>query len=261
MNDSTAPTWPAPAPGTQAVDRAARVLAAVIEAEAPMVFTDVADRCELPKSTTSRLLTALERTDLVKRTGSGYVPGPVLWRYAARHDPWVEVSRLARPAMAVVGEATGETVHLGVPRGGTVAHVAQHDSSFLLGLRDWTEVEVPSHLSALGKVLLAWGALAPEPELTALTAHSIRQEPVLRRVLAQVRDQGWASTVDELEVGLTGVAAPVFLGEEIFGALGVSGPTIRLEDRIQEIAELLGAQSTGLGAALTARSPGKGMSS
>lgn len=248
-----------PAPGTQAVDRAARVLSAVIEAETPMAFTEVADQCGLPKSTTSRLLTALERTDLVVRTDSGYVPGPVLWRYAARHDPWGEVSRLARPAMVAVGEATGETVHLGVPRAGRVAHVAQHDSSFLLGLRDWTEVEVPSHLSALGKVLLAWDVLSPEPELTALTDRSIARESALRGVLAEVREQGWACTVDELEVGLTGIATPVFLGDDIFGALGVSGPTIRLESRIQEVAELLSAQSSGLSAALTHRSPRKGV--
>ena len=248
-----------PAPGTQAVDRAARVLAAVVEAESPMAFTDLADRCGLPKSTTSRLLTALERTDLVERTAAGYVPGPVLWRYAARHDPWADIARLAHPAMTVVGEATGETVHLGVPRGGRVAHVAQHDSSYLLGLRDWTNVEVPAHLSALGKVLLAWGALAPEQELKALTERSITRTSTLRRALSEVREQGWASTVDELEVGLTAIAVPVFLEDEIFGALGVSGPTIRLESRMPEIADLLNAQSTGLSAALTHRSHRKGV--
>lgn len=250
---------PSPAQGTQAVDRAARVLAAVVDAETPMAFTELADQCGLPKSTTSRLLTALERTDLVERTEAGYVPGPVLWRYAARHDPWAEVSRLARPAMTVVGEATGETVHLGVPRAGRVAHVAQHDSSFLLGLRDWTDVDVPAHLSALGKVLLAWDALSPDPKLEPLTERSITRQSTLRRALTEVRDQGWASTVDELEVGLTAIAAPVFLGDEIFGALGVSGPTIRLESRIPEIADLLNAQSTGLSAALTHRSHRKGV--
>ena len=37
--------------------------------------------------------------------------------------------------------------------------VAQVDSRYLLGTRDWTEVDVPAHCSALGKVFLAWGVL------------------------------------------------------------------------------------------------------
>ena len=68
--------------------------------------------------------------------------------------------RLARPAMEAIGEDTHETVHLSVARGDRVVQVAQVDSRYLLGTRDWTEVDVPAHCSALGKVFWRWGALA-----------------------------------------------------------------------------------------------------
>ena len=51
---------------------------------------------------------------------------------------------------------------------------------------------------------------------------------------------GWASTTDELEVGLTGVAVPVHGGRgELVAALGISGPTPRMEGRLDELGRQL----------------------
>ena len=141
--------------GTQAIDRAALLVATVVRADEPLSFGELQDECGLPKSTTSRLLTALERTELLERNDTGsYVAGPLFWLYATRHDPWDELVRLARPTLERVGDDTGETVNLSVARGDRVVQVAQVDSTYLLGTRDWTEVDVPAHCSALGKVLL-----------------------------------------------------------------------------------------------------------
>jgi len=58
--------------------------------------------------------------------------------------------------------------------------------------------------------------------------------------LEQVRARGYAVTHDELEVGLSGVAAPVFgPGGDVVAAVGVSGPTARLEARAAEVGQLL----------------------
>src|SRR6188472_443314 len=180
--------------GTQAVDRAAQLVSTVVHADAPLSFADLQEASGLAKSTTSRMLTALERTGLVERDDSGsYVAGSLFWLYAARHDPWEELVRLARPAMERLGEQTHETVHLSVARGDRVAQVAQVDSRFLLGTRDWTEVEVPAHTSALGKVFYAWGALPiPKNGLERLTDATVVDPDELRREGARARKRGWA---------------------------------------------------------------------
>lgn len=228
--------------GTQAVDRAASLVATVVRADEPLTFADLQEECGLPKSTTSRMLAALERTELLERNDAGsYLAGPLFWLYAARHDPWEELVRLARPTLEKLGADTGETVNLSVPRGDRVVQVAQVDSTYLLGTRDWTAVDVPNHSSALGKVLLAHGVidLARGP-LEQLTPHTVTDPAALRRELDAVVRRGWASTVDELEIGLTGVAAPVRgSGGEVVAALGVSGPSPRLENRREEIGRLL----------------------
>ena len=250
-----------PSTGTQAVDRAALLVSTVVRADEPLTFAELQEECGLPKSTTSRMLTALERTELLERNGSGsYVAGPLFWLYAARHDPWEELIRLARPTLEKVGADTGETVHLAVARGDRVVQVAQMDSTYLLGSRDWTNVDVPAHTSALGKVLLAHDVLAVPAALERLTPHTVTDPATLRRQLSEVVRRGWASTVDELEIGLTAVAVPVQgSGGEVVAALGISGPSQRLVDRRDEVGRLLNDRAEQLSALLRRRTRNEGV--
>ncbi|WP_167880288.1 IclR family transcriptional regulator [Nocardioides guangzhouensis] len=251
----------ATAPGTRAVDRAADLVSTVVRADEPMTFADLQDACGLAKSTTSRMLTALERSGLLERDAAGsYVAGSLFWLYAARHDPWEELVRLARPTMDAIGEDTHESVHLSVARGDRAVQVAQVDSTYLLGTRDWTEVEVPTHCSALGKVLLAWGVLAlPVRPLAALTEATITDPQALRTDCEHARRRGWAVTVDELEVGLSGVAVPVSGPHgDVVAALGVSGPTPRLEGRLDDVGRHLLERSVQL-STLLGRTPKEGV--
>src|SRR5256885_9742302 len=55
--------------GTQAIDRAAQLLVRVVESTQPPSVGELAERAGLPKSTTSRLVSALERQGLVQRLG------------------------------------------------------------------------------------------------------------------------------------------------------------------------------------------------
>jgi len=237
--------------GTQALDRAALLVATVVHADEPLSYAELQEESGLPKSTTSRLLSGLERTGLVERDGSGcYVAGRLFWLYATRHDPWEELGRLARPTLEAVNQETRETVHVAVARGDRVVHVGQVDSQYLLGTRDWTDVDVPAHASALGKVLLAHGALSPAPDAARLTARTVVGAE-LERDLRIVRERGWSTTLDELEVGLAAVAVPV-LGPtgDVVAAIGVSGPTQRLEERSDEVARSLLQHAEGLSALL-----------
>lgn len=234
------------ASGTQALDRALQLVAAVIESHEPVSFTDLLAATGLAKSTTSRMLAALERGGLLERDqAGGYVAGSLFWMYAGRHEPWEQLARLARPIMEQVGEDTHESVHLSVLRGDRVVQVAQVDSRYLLGTRDWTQIEVPAHCSALGKVFLAWGLLdVAGTRLEHLTAQTITTKAALARDGAQTRERGYAATVDELEEGLTGVAVPLRSSRgDVVGALGISGPTSRLVGSIDELGRQLISRS------------------
>ena len=205
--------------GTQAIDRAADLLVSVVESPRALGVGELAERSGLPKSTTSRLVGALERRGLVQRAGDRrVVPGPVLLRFAHR-DTGASLVELAAPSLKALAELSGETINLGVPTPLGVEHLAQEDSRHFVGGTNWVGRRVPYETTANGKVLKAFSTHEP----------------------SEIRARGYAIAVDELEVGLAALAAPV-LGPEGFAlaALSISGPSIRLTpDRIAELAPTL----------------------
>src|SRR5436190_22156978 len=148
--------------GTQAIERAAQLLVRVVEAPRPIAVGELAASAGLPKSTTSRLVGALERQGLVQRLGErGRVrPGPVLLRYANR-DVSSTLVELAAPSVRRLADASGETINLAVPGIDGVEHLAQEDTAHFVGVTDWVGRKVAFDLAANGKVFLAYGTRPP----------------------------------------------------------------------------------------------------
>ena len=240
--------------GTQAVDRAARLVTEVVHAADSVTFTELATATGLAKSTTSRLLVALERGGLVRRDDDGrFRPGDVFVRYAWRGGAEAGLVEVARPFLDRLGAQTGETVNLGVARDGLVEQIAQVDSKYLIGGTNWVGRPVPLHCAALGKVLLAYGAATlPPGRLEARTSATLTSRAALEENLRQVRRCGYAVTDEELEPGLVAVAAPVYRdGAMVVSALSVSAPASRLAPpRIPEVAGQCVTQALALSAVL-----------
>jgi len=223
--------------GTQTINRAAQLLTLVIESEQPRGLTELADDAALPKSTASRLLGALEREGLIQQQGlrGRFEPGPVLRRFANRG----QLVELAQPHLEVLSEVSGETINLAVPGPLGVDHLAQIESRHFLGTGQWVGRRVPYDSTAVGKVLMAFdGAPATIPERERLADQ-----------LAAVRRNGYATAIDELEVGLAGLAAPVVAaGGQALAALSISGPTLRLTaERIADLRPTLIDEARALG--------------
>jgi IclR family transcriptional regulator, acetate operon repressor len=240
--------------GTQAVDRAARLLTEVVHAPRSVTFTELAAATGLAKSTTSRLLVALERNGLVRRDDRGrFRPGEVFVRFAWRGGAEAGLTELAHPFLERVGEQTGETINLGVERDGMVEQIAQVDSVYVIGAANWLGRPVPLHCTALGKVLLAYGAASlPAGRLERRTGQTITGRAALQAELATVCARGYAVTDSELEPGLVAVAAPVCRdGGTVVAALSVSGPATRLTPaRLPGIAAQCVAQAGALSGVL-----------
>lgn len=227
----------APQTGTQAVDRAAELLALVVEAAVPRSFTALVEQTGLAKSTVSRLLQALERHRLVQRDRGGtFRPGAVFALYAVRHGGGSDLVELATPVLERIGAETGETVNLAVPRGDVVVQIAQVDSAYLLGTTNWVGVSVPAHCSALGKVFYAYGTMPlPVGPLERRTPQTITDRAEFQQELATVLRRGYAAAREELEPGLVAVASPVRSRDgSVVAAISVSGPTARMTEPVTE---------------------------
>jgi DNA-binding IclR family transcriptional regulator len=240
--------------GTQAVDRAARLLTEVVHSSDPMTFTGLSAATGLAKSTTSRLLLALERNGLVRRDDHGrFLPGEMFVSFAWRGGAEAGLVAVAQPFLERLGKATGETINLGVASHGMVEQIAQVDSTYMIGGTNWVGLAVPLHCSALGKVLLAYGAAQlPPGRLEQRADKTITSEAALRTDLATVRARGYAVTDEELEPGLIALAAPVFRYDgTVVAAMSVSAPTSRMHrDAAANAARRCADEAAGLSAAL-----------
>jgi IclR family transcriptional regulator, acetate operon repressor len=229
----------------QSADRALAILAAFNEGRQDVGVSELAAELGMHKSTASRLLATLEGRGLVRRVEDRFVPGWELARLGALAMRGFALVGTAREGMERLAHETGETVNLAVRDDGRALNVHQVNSAHFVGVTDWTGRAAPLHATANGKVLLAFGDGGLPRELTRLTRRTITDRGDLRAELDRVRREGVAVALEELELGLHAVAAPVF---DCFGAcvaaISVSGPAYRLtERRLVEVGELCVAAS------------------
>ena len=218
--------------GSQAIERAAQLLVLVLDQDRPTTLGELARLTDLPKSTASRVVAALERNDLVQRDSArGAIrPGPALLRFAQRGVDDTDLVELAHPVLSTLAAESGETINLAVPAQTGVNHLAQVDSRHMIGAASWVGRAAPFHAAANGKVFLAFGAAAlPPGELARFTPHTICEREHLMAALDTIRAVGYATAIDEIEVGLSAVAAPVRGATgTCVAALSISGPSFRL---------------------------------
>jgi IclR family transcriptional regulator, acetate operon repressor len=233
--------------GTTAVDRGADLLVRVLESDQPVALTDLASAAGLPKSTASRLVSALERRGLIEQDGErGRLrPGPAILRVAERSMLERSIVEVSRPALDALAGASGETINLAVPGPDGVEHIAQVDSRHFLGAGQWLGRSVGYEHSANGKVFAAFGRGPAEAAAPA--------------ELEAVRRDGFATSIDELEIGLTAMAAPLRGARgEVIAALSISGPTLRMTpERINELQRILISEAQTLSRRLGHREQGE----
>jgi DNA-binding IclR family transcriptional regulator len=221
--------------GVQSVDRALTALT-LLARSGELGVTQIAEELDVHKSTAFRLLATLERHALVEQTGDRgkYRLGVGIIQLAGAASVRLDVVQESRPVCQQLAEALGETVNVAVLSGHDALYVDQVQGGGTLQIHNWLGQRIPLHATSNGKVLLA----ALDADLvTELVGDRMRRFTdrtcvdleVLRSQLADVREHGYAVAVDELEVGLTAVAAPVRRADgTVIASLSASGPTFRL---------------------------------
>jgi DNA-binding IclR family transcriptional regulator len=227
------------------VQKAIALLRAAAADGAPSVSA-LARAARLPRATALRMVVTMEEEGFLLRVGNGerVVLGPELLALVRGADESGVVVKLAREPLRELGQRLRETVTLSVvARDGQLDLVDQVDGPRQIRPGDWVGQRFPLHASASGKILLAGlddvrlDEFLSRP-LVRLTPATITQPDALRRELARVRRRGYATTIDELEEGLSGVAVGVSAASgSLLAVVNVSGPTPRLDrGRLAEMA-------------------------
>jgi DNA-binding IclR family transcriptional regulator len=235
--------------GVQSVDRALTILE-VLARIGEAGVTEVAAELGVHKSTAFRLVSTLEAHRLVEQTGDRgkYRLGVGVLRLAGATTARLDVVQEARPVCRQLAADTGETVNITVLSESSALYLDQVAGSSALQPHNWVGQHIPLHATSNGKVLLSGlddAALRRLlPTMPSYTPRTVTRKSELRSELERVREQGYAVAVDELEIGLAAVAAPIRnAGGDIIASISVSGPTFRLGERIDEVAGLVTASA------------------
>jgi DNA-binding IclR family transcriptional regulator len=222
----------------QSIERAFTILKIVGDHPNGIRIGATAEIADLHISTVSRIVATLERLGAIRRLSptSKLTIGPGLIALAAR-APWMDrLIVVSRPYLQTLADETGEAVGLARIEG-DICHVFyQTPGRFNVQVRDWTGGTFPLHVTSTGKLHLAYAAehevdAVLESPLPKVAPGTITDPTALRQEIQEVRQQGFAWTIDELEAGLTSLAVPVFDGAARFlAAVYVSAPSYRLAD-------------------------------
>jgi IclR family transcriptional regulator, acetate operon repressor len=248
-----------PYPGTQAVARAMALLKAFDDNHPMWGLTELARETGLNKTTTHRLLAALEREGMVGRAADGerYVLGPEIVVLGGRALRANNLRAVARPELERLAAKTGETASLEILTGTEMLVIDEIVGGHLMsGVPDLGS-RWPVHASSTGLVALAFmpeddaRALLPAT-LLSVTRHTFTNRADLWRELEVTRRRGYSIGDETLEVGLVAIAAPVFNHDgQVMAAISIAGPKLRITPKcVPAIGEQVRAAANSVSARL-----------
>jgi IclR family acetate operon transcriptional repressor len=223
----------------QAVERAIDLLEAMTDAGGVVSLSHLAAVSDLPLPTIHRLVRTLAGRGYVRQESSReYALGPRLVRLGDTAGRLMET--WARPHLAALVDALGESANMALLEGSQVVYVAQAPGRH--SMRMFTEVgrRVSVHCTAVGKALLAGMPAARvreilrQTEMVAHTENTITDPAAYEQELDRVRAAGYAVDEGEQEIGVRCVA--VALDGPLRAALSISGPTTRMTDELIDAA-------------------------
>lgn len=215
------------------VDKAFSLIRAFTPDDAAGVgVSELARRAGLSKSTAHRLLATLVQNNAVQRASDVYRLGSLFTELnreeTTRHGELV--SEVLTPFLAALFERSRNTVHLGYLVGTDVTYANKLFSVHGVATPSRIGGRVPGYATGVGKAIMAWDENLAEAAihkgLSKWTPYTTTDPNKLREVLARVREEGVAYDREEISVGLSCVAAPVFgRGTVPVAAMSVSSPT------------------------------------
>jgi DNA-binding IclR family transcriptional regulator len=224
-----------PAALVQSVDRAVSVLE-ILARRGEVGVTEIAGELGVHKSTAFRLVSVLENRGLVDQTADRgkYRLGFGVVRLAGAATAQLDLARESRLACERLAIELGDTVNVAIFDDGYAINISQVRGTAAITSHNWIGQRTPLHATSSGKALLAFQPAEVRKQVLAqplqrFTARTLTEDDQLRGELARVCEQGWASTNEELEIGLNAVAAPIRAQDgTVVAAVSISGPSYRV---------------------------------
>lgn len=213
-----------------------------------MTLSEVARRVGLSPAAARRSLITLTALGHVGRTGKRFHLTPKVLTLGSAFYFSGRINELLQPELRDIVEKFGDAASIGTLDGNDVIYIAHVSVQRARRAVAVVGARYPAHATSLGRVLLAGlhcerlDAYLEKVNLSAMTTQTIVDKPALRAEIETVREKDHATTVDQLDYGITAIAVPVrdAKGRTIAainssGYTGMVTPEILVSERLVEL--------------------------
>ena len=201
--------------GPTVTGRVTSVLTAFDAEHGALTLSELSRRTALPLTTAHRLARELTRHGMLERDERGrYRIGLRLWEIASTAARAVDLREAALPFLQDLCATTRENVQLAVLDGREAVYLERLTRPGAVHVVTRVGSRLPVHATGVGLVLLAHAPIEVQDDVLAgplarLTRYTITDPRRLRRVLADVRRDGYVISDRQIEIISVSVAAPV----------------------------------------------------
>ena len=221
----------------KAVDTSFRIIETVKERNGARL-TEIAETLDIPKSTVSDHLVTLRNSDYLIKSSGEYHIGLRFLELGDQARNYRNIYNLGKQKVDGLADETGELAHLSVEENGRGVIIYETEGDNAISLDTYVGRRVPMHCTALGKAILAYMprsrvmGIVERFGLPAHTEQTITTQGELFDRLADIREQGYATSGGERITELGCVAAPIKDTDRdvVFGAVSICIPMTRMEN-------------------------------
>jgi IclR family KDG regulon transcriptional repressor len=236
------------------------ILEVFYDAELDLTLHQISAKAKVGKTSAFRILFTLDKLGYVEKDpASGkYHLGLRIIAAARKTLAGGNLVQIARPYLKKLREEFDETTNLAVLRKDEITYLEIFESPHSFRMADTVGSRVPWHSTALGKSIAAFlpeervKTVLKHSPMKRLTPHTITTLREYLKVLAKVRSQGYSLDIEESELGATCVGSPIFDSDnDVIGALSLSGPSPRIQEKQTRIANALKVVSAAISRSLS----------
>lgn len=203
------------ASGESVLTRAVRILRLLSVGSPSLTVSEIARRAELPMATAHRLVGELVDLGVLERDAGRRVRVSVqMWEWTSRSSRALGLRETAMPYLEDLHSVVRQHTQIGVLEGTDVLYLER--LSTRNAVRNVTKIagRLPIHATSGGLVLLAHATAELQESvlsspLRRYTSQTVTEPAELRRLLAEIRKQGYAVADQMITPGSLGLAAPV----------------------------------------------------
>ena len=244
---------PKPSYNITALQRGLRLLQLFGESPQGLTAKQVASRSRLPVSTVHRFLVNLENAGYLNCSRDGvYQLGIACFAIGQAALGQLDLRRVSLPYLEELNRQTRETIHLTLRHGLLAVYIEKLDSPEQLRIYSRIGAAVPLYCTAVGKIMLAYmpdeerERVLPQLGLKRFTTNTVGNLQELAAELYRVRKNGYACDLEEHELHIRCIAAPVWDHEgKVNASVSITAPMVRMTvTRLRQLAPVI--QTAGL---------------